>query len=60
MTSVRDSPVAAEPGPPLRVSGAGDVDYLEPPMASPEAGQALLCCSYPRPSSDADEIVLDI
>jgi hypothetical protein len=39
---------------------SGDVDYLEQPMASPEEGEALICCSYPRPSAGADGVVLDI
>ena len=38
----------------------GDVDYLERPMASPEDGEALICCSYPRASSETDEVVIDI
>ena len=29
-------------------------------MAAPEAGEALICCSYPRPSADSDDVVLDI
>ncbi|MCZ6869911.1 MAG: pyridoxamine 5'-phosphate oxidase family protein [Gammaproteobacteria bacterium] len=39
---------------------SGDVDYLEQPMASPEEGEALICCSYPRPSAGTDGVVLDI
>jgi len=39
---------------------AGEVDYLESPMATPEVGEALLCCSYPKPSGGDDEVVLDI
>ena len=39
---------------------SGDVDYLEQPMASPEQGEALICCSYPRPSAGTDGVVLDI
>lgn len=39
---------------------AGEVDYLESPMATPEAGEALLCCSYPKTSAATDEVVLDI
>lgn len=39
---------------------AGQVDYLEAPMATPEAGEALLCCSYPKLADGDDEVVLDI
>ena len=43
---------------------SGEVDYLDPPMTPPGAGQALICSAYPRPqtdSSDADRgIVLDL
>ena len=39
---------------------AGEVDYLEAPMATPEVCEALLCCSYPKPSRGDDEVVLDI
>ena len=39
---------------------SGDVDYLEPPMAAPTVGEALICCSYPRTSSDDEEVVVDI
>jgi len=38
----------------------GEVDYLESPMATPEAGEVLLCCSYPKsPTADGD-VVIDI
>ena len=39
---------------------AGEVDYLEFPMATPEAGEALLCCSYPKPSADNEAVIIDI
>ncbi len=39
---------------------AGKVDYLESPMTAPEEGEALLCCSYPKPSPGDAEVVLDI
>ena len=39
---------------------AGDVEYLESPMANPSAGEALLCCSYPKLAPGADVVVLDI
>ena len=39
---------------------AGEVDYLESPMATPEAGEALLCCSYPKPTAENNEVILDI
>ena len=39
---------------------AGEVDYLESPMATPDKGEALLCCSYPKPSAGSDEVILDI
>ena len=39
---------------------AGEVDYLESPMTAPEEGEALLCCSYPKPSPGDAEVVLDI
>ncbi len=39
---------------------AGQVDYLEAPMATPEAGEALICCSYPKLADGDDEVVLDI
>jgi ferredoxin-NADP reductase len=39
---------------------SGEVDYLEAPMATPEAGDALLCCSYPKPSPGDEEVVLDL
>ena len=40
---------------------SGEVDYLEPPMAAPPTGEALICCSYPQ-AVDADdpEIVLNL
>jgi ferredoxin len=38
---------------------AGQVDYLEAPMATPEAGEALLCCFYPKLANGDDEVVLD-
>ena len=40
--------------------GAGTRGSSIAAMAAPEAGEALICCSYPRPSSDTDELVLDI
>jgi ferredoxin-NADP reductase len=42
------------------VSGAAD--YLEAPMTPPGEGQALICCSYPRPDTDSEDggLVLDI
>lgn len=39
---------------------AGEVDYLESPMATPELGEALLCCSYPKTSAETDAVILDI
>ena len=39
---------------------AGQVDYLEAPMATPDAGEALLCCSYPKLADGENEVVLDI
>ena len=39
---------------------AGQVDYLEAPMATPEAGEALICCSYPKLADGDDEVVLEI
>jgi ferredoxin-NADP reductase len=39
---------------------AGDVDYLESPMTAPEEGEALLCCSYPKPFAGKGEVILDI
>ncbi len=43
---------------------AGDVDYLESPMVTPEAGEALICSAYPRSATDSDGvdkgIVLDL
>jgi ferredoxin len=43
---------------------SGSVDYLEPPMAQPDKGYALICCSYPRAQEDAggvdEKIILDI
>lgn len=39
---------------------AGQVDYLEAPMATPEAGEALICCSYPKLADGDNEVVLDI
>jgi ferredoxin-NADP reductase/predicted pyridoxine 5'-phosphate oxidase superfamily flavin-nucleotide-binding protein len=43
---------------------SGSVDYLESPMAQPEKGDALICCSYPRVQKDADDvaekIILDL
>jgi len=42
----------------------GDVDYLESPMATPEAGEALICSAYPRSAADSDGndqgLVLDL
>jgi ferredoxin-NADP reductase/predicted pyridoxine 5'-phosphate oxidase superfamily flavin-nucleotide-binding protein len=40
---------------------AGDVDYVDPPLAAPEAGQALICCSYPGvPTASDDVLILDL
>ena len=43
---------------------SGKVDYIEPPMAVPEEGEVLICCSYPRPQADGtgtnNEIILDL
>ncbi len=39
---------------------AGEVDYLESPMASPEDGEALICCSYPNLSPGDGEVILDL
>lgn len=43
---------------------SGSVDYLEPPMAQAEKGDALICCAYPRAREDAGEgdekIILDL
>ncbi len=39
---------------------AGEVDYLESPMTTPGAGEALLCCSYPKLSPGDEEVVLDV
>ena len=40
---------------------AGDVAYLEPPLAELEAGDALICCSYPdQTKAESDELVLDL
>ena len=39
---------------------AGAVDYLESPMAAPDEGQALICCSYPNLGEGENEMVLDL
>lgn len=40
---------------------SGEVDYLEPPMAAPPTGEALICSSYPQALDGGDsEIVLDL
>jgi ferredoxin-NADP reductase/predicted pyridoxine 5'-phosphate oxidase superfamily flavin-nucleotide-binding protein len=42
---------------------SGDVVYLEPPMAPPENGEALICCCYPRRNGkdeDGEAVVLDL
>jgi ferredoxin-NADP reductase/predicted pyridoxine 5'-phosphate oxidase superfamily flavin-nucleotide-binding protein len=42
---------------------SGDVAYVEPPMAPPEEGEALICCSYPRrddKGGDDEAVVLDL
>jgi len=40
---------------------SGEVDYLEPPMAAPPTGEALICCSYPQAvDGDDSEIVLNL
>ena len=40
---------------------SGDVDYLAPPMAEPENGEALICCSYPAKLTGAEgELILDL
>ncbi|MFQ5981824.1 MAG: 2Fe-2S iron-sulfur cluster-binding protein, partial [Woeseiaceae bacterium] len=39
---------------------AGEVDYLEAPMATPEEGEALLCCSYPKTTPGNQELILDV
>jgi ferredoxin-NADP reductase/predicted pyridoxine 5'-phosphate oxidase superfamily flavin-nucleotide-binding protein len=42
---------------------SGDVVYVEPPMAPPEEGEALICCSYPRrddKGEDDEAVVLDL
>lgn len=41
---------------------SGDVQYLEPPMAPPNADEALICCSFPRREVEHgdDAVVLDL
>ena len=40
---------------------SGDVDYVDPPLAEPEEGQALICCSYPGATTTSDDVlILDI
>ncbi len=40
---------------------SGNIDYVDPPLAEPEKGQALICCSYPTAASDtADPLILDL
>ena len=42
---------------------SGEVVYVEPPMAPPEKGEALICCCYPRRSGeggDGEAVVLDL
>ncbi len=36
----------------------GEVDYVDPPIAEPDEGTALICCSYPDEQSD--EIILEL
>ncbi len=37
----------------------GEVQYVDPPLAEPEAGEALICCCYPA-ASCVDGITLDL
>ena len=37
---------------------SGSITYADPPIAEPEAGNALICCAYPSPHSD--ELTLDL
>ncbi len=40
---------------------SGDVEYLAPPMAQPDSGEALICCSYPARLTDTGgELILDL
>ena len=40
---------------------AGEVAYLEPPLAELQAGEALLCCAYPgSATAESGELVLDL
>jgi ferredoxin-NADP reductase len=41
---------------------SGTVDYLDPPMAPPKPGEALICCSYPRRGAEGEEeaVLLDL
>lgn len=39
----------------------GNVSYVDPPLAEPEAGHALLCCAYTgKPSDDNKPLKLDL
>ena len=38
---------------------AGDVAYVDPPLAEAESGHALICCAYPRNANGA-AVVLDL
>ncbi len=42
----------------------GAVEYTEPPMIPPPEGEALICCSFPRPEPVGDEdtvpLILDL
>ncbi len=37
---------------------SGDVDYVDPPLAEPEEGQALICCSYPGAPIVLDNVLI--
>ena len=40
---------------------AGDVAYVDPPLAEPEEGHALICCSYPGDEAvKEDSLTLDL
>jgi len=42
---------------------SGEVVYVEPPMAPPEEGEALICCCYPRVDDTVEDdasVVLDL
>jgi ferredoxin len=35
----------------------GDIAYIDPPLVTPEADSALICCSYPGAPTTGDGVI---